>query len=119
MILPADALLAASIIIRSSIILSLTGKEVGCIIKTSRSLTFSKILTNVLSLLNLKTSAFVSDCPIYSDISFAKEEWAFPLKINGPFCKFFIRVNFVLSHNLSKNNLNNNKFLRYIKKKTF
>ena len=53
---PAEALLAASIRMRSSIRWSLTGAEMGCTMKTSRSRMFSLYLTKVLSLLNFDIS---------------------------------------------------------------
>ena len=68
---PADALRAASIIMSNSIMLSLTGAAMGCTRKTSRSLMFSCILTNVLSFLNLNTSQLASDMPRYEQMSLA------------------------------------------------
>ena len=56
MIRPADARLAVSIMISSSIRLSFTGAPNGWTMKTSCSRMFSNILTKVLSLENLNTS---------------------------------------------------------------
>ena len=79
MIRPADALLAASIMISSSMMLSFTGTEHGWTRKTSRSRTFSKIRTKVLSLLNLNTSQAPSAMDRCEQMSFANCGWAFPV----------------------------------------
>jgi hypothetical protein len=54
---PAEARRSVSIMIRSSMIESLTGSAKDWITKTSFSRTLSRMRTKVLSLLNLKTSA--------------------------------------------------------------
>ena len=54
---PADARLKASIMISSSMIDWLTGRQVGWTTKTSFSRTLSRILTKMFSLANWKTSA--------------------------------------------------------------
>ena len=63
MIRPALARLKASIMIRSSMIDWLTGRQVGWTRKTSFSRTLSRILTKMFSLANEKTSAWPSGTP--------------------------------------------------------
>ena len=60
---PADARLAASIMMSISITWSFTGTENDCTRKTSRWRTFSLMRTKVLSLLNLNASNSLSGIP--------------------------------------------------------
>src|SRR5438067_2500620 len=78
----AEARLSASSMIPSSKKLSLTGEQSGWTMKTSCSRTFWLILTKMLSLENLKTSARPSPTLRYSQMSRARRGCALPAKID-------------------------------------
>ena len=75
---PALARLKASIMITSSMIDWLTGRQVGWTRKTSFSRTLSRILTKMFSLANENTSARPSSTPRYRQICWANFLLAFP-----------------------------------------
>src|SRR5271169_5236103 len=77
---PAEARFKASIMIKSSRILELTGVENGWMTKVSRLRTLSRILTKVFSLENWKTWQLPSGMPRYSTTALARAGWAFPVK---------------------------------------
>src|SRR3990172_9414616 len=77
---PAEARLAASIMMNSSISRVFTGEAMGWTRKTSRARMFSMKRTKTFSLLNSNTSHWPRGFSRYSQMSHASAAWALPVK---------------------------------------